>query len=586
MTMLDKKKKTGVVLAMVVSTGLMLTTTSFAGEKWGIWGKSDKKPDTRVEMAERSKAYYYYMSGHTLKKNGYTKDALELYKKAIAIDGDSTVLNNEIAELYLQLGKYELAKTHLLKAIKKDPKYTPSHVLLAELYTILKENDKAAKSYNKAIELEPDNHSNYLYFATFYARINEYDKGINVLKRLLKKKPGSIMAYYYMAKIEVKRDNLTKAEKYYEKTISLNNRFSPAYSELAMTYEADKKPDMAEKTYRKAIAIIQPPKDFLLRLATLLLKNDKLEDALKIYTQLTEYSSTRYGAMAKIGLIRFEQENFSAAIKEFSALLSENPKLNKIRYYLATSYESKGDIKKASEEFARIPVDDSSYVDAKVHLSYIFQQQGKIPESIQELKDALKAKKNDPDLIRLIVTVMREDKRYDEAIGIVKNAINDDPGNAELYFTLGVIYDDTGKDQLVFSSMEKTIELNPRHTNALNYLGYSYAEKGIRLDKAEQYLKKALEIKPGNGFYLDSLGWVYYKQGNYDKAIKNLSEAVKLLPEDPVIAEHLGDAYRKKNLKEKALTFYENASNLNSKNKSLRTKIETLKKEIPAVEAK
>src|SRR5207247_1682915 len=78
---------------------------------------------------------------------------------------------------------------------------------------------------------------------------------------------------------------------------------------------------------------------------------------------------------------------------------------------------------------------------------------------------------------------------------------------------------------------------------ALNYLGYTYAEMGVRLDEAEKLIRRALEIEPDDGFYVDSLGWVYYQRGDYRRAVEHLERAVELAGDDPTVAEHLGDAY-------------------------------------------
>ena len=107
--------------------------------------------------------------------------------------------------------------------------------------------------------------------------------------------------------------------------------------------------------------------------------------------------------------------------------------------------------------------------------------------------------------------------------------------------------------------MQKAIELNPDYAAALNYLGYTYADLGVELDRAEQLIIRALAIQPNDGFYIDSLGWVYYRKGDYPRAIEQLEKAVHLAVDDPVIIEHLGDAYLKAGEPGKALRSYRDA---------------------------
>jgi len=104
----------------------------------------------------------------------------------------------------------------------------------------------------------------------------------------------------------------------------------------------------------------------------------------------------------------------------------------------------------------------------------------------------------------------------------------------------------------------------------------------VMLDEAEELLKKALDIKPDSGHILDSLGWVYFKKGDFDKAIVELEKALQLLPEDPVVIEHLGDAYLKYNEKQKALSAYESAVRVNPGSTELQDKLEKLRDEFKA----
>jgi Flp pilus assembly protein TadD len=100
------------------------------------------------------------------------------------------------------------------------------------------------------------------------------------------------------------------------------------------------------------------------------------------------------------------------------------------------------------------------------------------------------------------------------------------------------------------------LELNPDNGPALNFLGYTLAERGENLDEAEKLIRRALEIHPNDGFFVDSLGWVYYQRGEYPAAVRELERASKLAGSDPVISEHLADAYVKVGRMEDAIRAY------------------------------
>jgi Tfp pilus assembly protein PilF len=116
-------------------------------------------------------------------------------------------------------------------------------------------------------------------------------------------------------------------------------------------------------------------------------------------------------------------------------------------------------------------------------------------------------------------------------------------------------------------AMRKVISLDPKHSNALNYLGYTYADLGKNLDEAERLILEALKHKPNDGYITDSLGWVYYKKGEYEKALEYLQKAIGIVPDDPIMLEHLGDAYLKLNDKTNALKFYKKSLKHKEKDK-------------------
>jgi tetratricopeptide (TPR) repeat protein len=126
------------------------------------------------------------------------------------------------------------------------------------------------------------------------------------------------------------------------------------------------------------------------------------------------------------------------------------------------------------------------------------------------------------------------------------------------HFTLAT-YDEANDHDKAIDQMLQAIELNPKNAAALNYLGYTYADMGVKLDEAEQLIRRAIQLEPNDGFYIDSLGWVYFKRGDYPRAIEYLERASELAGEDPTIVEHLGDAYSKTGRSDSAMQSYREA---------------------------
>ncbi|MFQ5950065.1 MAG: tetratricopeptide repeat protein, partial [Nitrospiria bacterium] len=165
--------------------------------------------------------------------------------------------------------------------------------------------------------------------------------------------------------------------------------------------------------------------------------------------------------------------------------------------------------------------------------------------------------------------VLFDAERYEEAVSVFKDGIEVKPMVPDLHFHLGAAYDKLGRFDDLVREMEKTIDLDSNHANALNYLGYTYAEKGIRLSEAIDLVNRALAVRPDDGYFIDSLGWAYYKKGMIGDALAMLQKAVLLVPDDPVIHEHLGEVYLGENKVDLARKAWVQSLQLNPDNMEL-----------------
>jgi len=129
--------------------------------------------------------------------------------------------------------------------------------------------------------------------------------------------------------------------------------------------------------------------------------------------------------------------------------------------------------------------------------------------------------------------------------------------------------------------MKKALELYPEQPHVLNYLGYSWIDQGVHLDDGMSMIKRSVEQRPDDGYIVDSLGWAYYRLGNYDEAVKNLERAVELKPVDPTINDHLGDVYWKVDRMLEAKFQWSHARDLKPDPDELKTIEEKLKNGLP-----
>jgi len=145
--------------------------------------------------------------------------------------------------------------------------------------------------------------------------------------------------------------------------------------------------------------------------------------------------------------------------------------------------------------------------------------------------------------------VLRSRKQFKEAADVYSKVLDGikEPTRQHwtLYYFRGICYERAKDWPKAEKDLQKALDLYPDQPQVLNYLGYSWVDQGLNLEKAVQMIRRAVELRPNDGYIVDSLGWAYYRLGRFDEASTDLERAIELKPEDPVINDHLGDAYWK-----------------------------------------
>jgi tetratricopeptide (TPR) repeat protein len=214
---------------------------------------------------------------------------------------------------------------------------------------------------------------------------------------------------------------------------------------------------------------------------------------------------------------------------------------------LADLYEA---IKKpdlALKTYQRIPKDSPLYRNAAIQMASDLDALNRPEEAKKQLQALLKTNPNDVEAIMTLGNVMRAHKEFDKCGPVYSRAIatlkNPEKSNWVMYYFRGICYERAHQWPKAEADLKEALKLFPEQPHVLNYLGYSWIDKGMHLDEGMAMIKRAVQQRPDDGYIVDSLGWAYYKLGKYDEAVKQLQHAIELKPEDPTINDHLGDAY-------------------------------------------
>jgi tetratricopeptide (TPR) repeat protein len=238
-----------------------------------------------------------------------------------------------------------------------------------------------------------------------------------------------------------------------------------------------------------------------------------------------------------------------------------------------------GEEKKAERSFLLATKENPPLPDSFVRLACIYLDH----DPSKAVDTLLNAEKRLPDnsiILNSLGLIYASLKDYEKAIGVLERVrdIHERSGldmTPTFYLTLGSAYERAGKLEKTEQVLEKCIELYPNDHEAMNYLAYTWAEKGIKLEKALEYVIRALDLDPGNGAYVDTLGWVYFMQKDYPKALEQLKKANDIVKDDPTVTEHLGDAFHSMNDDEKALYYWKHSFILDTENEPLARKLES-----------
>ena len=205
--------------------------------------------------------------------------------------------------------------------------------------------------------------------------------------------------------------------------------------------------------------------------------------------------------------------------------------------------DQQNDFQGANVYFKSIPEANPRFQISLVMYLYQLRQHRETGDAIKLLQTYLAEKTNSPILEEMLADFYRIEKECHKAIVRYENVAREKPRLADIHRKLGMCYEQTDQPHKAEAAFAKALKLNPNDSGALNYLGYWWADEGRNLGEAIELITRAVELHPDNGYYADSLGWIYFKIGEADKAVIWLEHAIQLAPDDAVIHDHLGDVY-------------------------------------------
>ena len=214
---------------------------------------------------------------------------------------------------------------------------------------------------------------------------------------------------------------------------------------------------------------------------------------------------------------------------------------------LGDLYESMKKPELANKTYERVPLNSPLQRNAQIQLSLNLDTLEKTDEAKASLEKLIAANPTDLEAIMALGNVLRGRKQFAECADVYSKGVDTiakpEKSNWVIYYFRGICLERAKQWAKAEEDLKKSLELYPDQPHVLNYLGYSWIDQGVNLDEGMRMIKRAVEQRADDGYIVDSLGWAYYRLGNMEEAVKQLERAIELKPEDPTINDHLGDAY-------------------------------------------
>lgn len=520
---------------------------------------------------------YLFLMAEESESRGDTNAVLEYFRKAIDLDPTSEYLNIRLATALARNRKIADALIVVRNATTLNPSSSEAFALLGKIYTVTGDSLRAIDSYSRALDLKPTDRDLYVFLGSLQASHKMLKESEKTFNKMIEQFPDEKDGYFYLGKVYIEDEQYDKAIEIFKNLAEKRGESSAqAYLELGGIYSIQKKFSDAEECFRQALNLDNYNLAARLNLGQTLANQKKFAEAYEVFEELSKLAPSNLGIQIKMALILAEQKQFDKARDLFDKILQNKPGWDQVRFHLGRVLREQGKPEEAEKEFTQILKGQPSFVNSRIVLTLMFLNMKEPAKSLKYINEAIDAEPKDSEILHIKGSIMEELYRYTEAAEIYIKALELDPKNVKLVYSLGNAYEKGGQRTKSMETMETILFEKPDDPSALNFVGYTLSLMDRDLERAENLVRKALEIKPDDGYIMDSLAWVLFKRGKSDDALKFLEKAFVRVKSDPIISEHLGDVLTSKDRFQDAIEAYKKSISLNPDNLLVQEKLKKL----------
>jgi tetratricopeptide (TPR) repeat protein len=483
-----------------------------------------------------------YLAGrHAQQRRDFT-GAAKWFEKAIGDDPDSPEILSRTFLMEVSVGHFDRALTLAPKELKLDPGDAVAQLVL--LSDRLKAGD-AAGALKYAAALPSDGVHRFIApFALAWTRVAAGDlAGADTALQGLDKFNGfQPLKIFQLALLYDFAKQTDKAQQYYEKALAgseqLNWRLTDAASNFDLRHG---RAEQAKALYQK---FSQQNAGSELASAALAARSSGGATQPTIRSPADGLAE----AMFDLASVLNQAETIDLSLLYARFALNLRPQFGLAQLLLADVLSAQNKPEESLVVLSEIKPNSLYYPSARLRSAINLDTLERTDEAIAQLKTMAAEQPQSVATEVQLGDILRNKKRFAEAVTAYEEAIRRAaavgmPERWSLFYDHGVALERSGQWQRAEQDLKHALELKPEQPLVLNYLGYSWIDRGENLDEGLKMIEKAVELRPDDGYIVDSLGWAHYRMGDYAGAVEQLEKAVELVPQDPTINDHLGDAF-------------------------------------------
>ncbi|MEO5365208.1 MAG: tetratricopeptide repeat protein [Magnetococcus sp. WYHC-3] len=520
-----------------------------------------------LSQEDTQRAVFHYLLGNMHLRDRDWRSAEDAFRVVAGVDGRAPDVAMWVAQLTTQRGDTTQAEAFARQAIDSDPGNPRNRLLYGELLSTRQQYAEAVAQFRAILESHPKHTRARLLMAQNQGLMGDMDGAQATLQVLFDKPETAWRGYLTLGRLMRKAGAMDQAVDALQQARTMApDALEPVLVLGELLSQMDRSQE-SEALYRDFLARHPDSRQIHSELGRLLLDRDDRDAALAEFREVLRLAPESVQARLSAALILIGQGDYPEALKDLRLAEAVQPDNPAILYFLGQTLELLDRNGEARELYARLPGAGPYHADAQFRLALMAAHDGDAATARSIMETLLEQY---PDRSDLRVKYNRVLFQLEDHAGVVANAatgLEHFPEQTQLLFDRAMALDKLKRWPEAERDLQAYVKVQPDDAQALNYLGYSWADRNEKLGEAYELLKRATELEPGDGFITDSLGWVLFRMNRLDEALITIRRAVELEPDDPTIVEHLGDVLNAMKKPDEALGHWRRALDLNGENK-------------------